>query len=302
MTYPIYRGLLIAFLISLLAAIVFFVSLRPSRLTSRLGMRGLKRQRSLLRHPVWAQVEPFVRWMGVRAGPILTASARKKLDAQLTHAGDYLGMTADEYVGAILASGVVGTAAGVIAAALFDIQAIWLPACIGGAVCAAIPYLLVDGARVERFRAINRGLPYAIDMMALSMSAGLDFPSAVHQVVEKARANEALKEELAYFLQQLQLGTTRTRALQELAARVPMDCVREFSLALIQAEERGNPVAAALELQAATGRTRRSNSAEAAATAMKSKMVLPIFLLSGVGLVLIAMPTSMLIEKMTGPK
>jgi tight adherence protein C len=188
-------------------------------------------------------------------------------------------------------------AGGAALAAGLDLGAV--PWTVGAIVGGAIPWLIVDSARVERARAINRGLPYAIDMMSLSMSAGLDFPSSVHQVVEKAKANEALKEELSYFLQQLQLGTTRVHALKEMTRRTPIDCVFEFAQALTQAEERGNPVAAVLEVQAASSRVRRSNLAEKAAASMKAKMVLPSAIMVALGLVLVAVPSSMMIDSLS---
>ncbi|WP_394847140.1 type II secretion system F family protein [Pendulispora brunnea] len=299
MSYPIYRILLVALLVLTLGSLVFWIALRPTRSTSRLGMRGLKRQQSLLRSPSWASIEPLVRWLGVRVGAVLDESTRANLDMQLTYAGDYLGLSADEYFALIVFSGMGGGAVGTLIAYFVQMSIAWLPVPIGLALGAAVPYLIVDGARVSRWKAINRGLPYAVDLMALSMSAGLDFPGSVQQVVEKAKANEALREELAFLLQQLQLGRTRTQALRELAARVPIESVREFAQALIQAEERGNPVAAVLEVQAATSRTRRSNLAEKAAENMRAKMVLPTMVLIGVGMILIAVPSAMMLDKLS---
>jgi tight adherence protein C len=160
--------------------------------------------------------------------------------------------------------------------------------------------VIVDNARVERFCAINRGLPYAIDLMALSMSAGLDFPGALSQVVHKAKANEALKDELGYILQQFHLGRTRAQVLKELSARVPIEAVSEFVHALLQAEERGTPVANALEIQASTARVRRANLAETAASDMRGKMVMPTMMIIGVSMTLIAIPSTMMIDKITG--
>jgi tight adherence protein C len=300
-TYPVYRVLLVVLAMLCLGGTSFWISLRPSRSTSRLGMRGLKRQKALLRYPTWATIEPFVRWMSMRVGPILDSRSRAKLDAQLTYAGDFLGLSAEEYFACIVTSALAGACIGSLLAYLFMSKMEWIAVLGCAGVGAAIPHMIVDAARTQRFKAINRGLAYAIDMMALSMSAGLDFPSSVQQVVEKAKANEALREELAYLLQQLKLGNTRSQALRELAARVPIDCTREFAQALIQAEDRGNPVAAVLEVQAATARTRRSNLAEKAAHDIQSKMVLPIMMLIGVGLLLIAVPSTMMLEKFSAP-
>ncbi len=292
-----WRIILIAFTAIVTGGTALWIALRPSRTASRLGMRGLKRQRALL-NPTWAALDPLVRWMGRRVSGIVDEKTREKLDKNLTYAGDFMGLTVDEYVAMIVLSGVVGAAIGGIVAFIdgrfnFVVPVLMLAGC-------SIPHIVVDNARVERFRSINRGLPYAIDLMALSMSAGLDFPGSLQQVVSKAKANDALKEELGYILQQFHLGRTRAQVLKELAARVPIEAVREFVHALLQAEERGTPVANALEIQASTARVRRANLAEQAASDMRGKMVLPTMMIIGVSMTLIAIPSTMMIDKIAG--
>ncbi len=297
LTLAAWRTIVIAVFALLAGGGAFLVVRRPTRLANRLGMRGLKRQRALL-DPTWAALDPLVRWMGLRVSGLLADKKRNELDKTLTYAGDFMGITVDEYLALILLAGLVGASLGGVIAFL---DGRFLFAIFGlGLVFGIIPHIIVDNARVERFRAINRGLPYAIDLMALSMSAGLDFPGALHQVVTRAKANEALKDELGYILQQFYLGRTRAQVLKELSARVPIEVVREFVNSLLQAEERGTPVASVLEIQATTARIRRANLAENAASDMKSKMVLPTMMIVGVNLMLIAIPSSMMIERLAG--
>jgi tight adherence protein C len=292
-----WRILLIAFTALVTGATALWIALRPSRTASRLGMRGLKRQRALL-NPTWAALDPLVRWMGRRVSGIVDEKTREKLDKNITYAGDFMGLTVDEYIAMIVLAGVVGSALGGIIAFIDGRFTFLVPVLMLAG--SSIPHIVVDNARVERFRSINRGLPYAIDLMALSMSAGLDFPGSLQQVVSKAKANDALKEELGYILQQFHLGRTRAQVLKELAARVPIEAVREFVHALLQAEERGTPVANALEIQASTARVRRANLAEQAASDMRGKMVLPTMMIIGVSMTLIAIPSTMMIDKIAG--
>jgi tight adherence protein C len=298
MTFPIYRNLIVLLVALVLGGGTYWVSLRPTRKNTRLGLRGLKRQQSLLR-PLWATVEPFVRWMGVRVGPFMSDARRAQYDAFLTHAGDYFGLTAEEYFGCTVTLAFIGGAIGWAASSMLNARMGPIAVLFGAGVLGTVPFVIVDTARVERFKAINRGLPTAIDLMALCMSAGLDFPGSIQQVVEKAKANEALREELAYMLQQLQLGRTRTQALRELAERVPIEVVREFVQALVQAEERGNPVASVLEVQAGTARTRRTNQAEKAANDMKAKMILPTMIVVGVTMMIISYPSGVMLDRMS---
>lgn len=292
-----WRVILLLFTAIVTGGPALWIALRPTRIASRLGMRGLKRQRALL-NPTWAALDPLVRWMGLRVSGILADKTREKLDLNLTYAGDFMGLTVDEYVGLQLLCGMMGAALGGVVA-FFDGRFTFLVLLLM-IVGSMIPHMIVDSARVERFRSINRGLPYAIDLMALSMSAGLDFPGALGQVVAKAKANFALKDELGYILQQFHLGRTRAQVLKELAARVPIESVREFVHALLQAEERGTPVANVLEIQASTARVRRANLAETAASDMRGKMVLPTMLIIGVSMTLVAIPSTMMIDKLTG--
>lgn len=300
MTYELYRHGIVAFTALVIGAPTLWLASRPSRSSSRLGMRGKKRQQGLLRSPTWAMIEPFVRWMGARVNGVLPLQTVTKLDELLTQAGDYLGMTADELFGCMVASA-VGCAT-VVGSILFAVGVksaaaiVPIAALVGG----ALPYLVVDAARTDRLRTINRTLPNAIDLLALSMSAGLDFPGALRQLVERSKLPEAMRDELEYMLQQLQLGRTRAAVLRELASRAPTDAVRELAQAIIQAEDRGNPVAGVLEIQATTSRTRRSNLAERAANDMKAEMVLPTMMLIGVGLTLIAVPSAMMLENLSG--
>ena len=292
-----WRIILIAFAAIVTGGPALWMALRPTRTASRLGMRGLKRQRALL-SPTWASLDPLVRWMGLRMSGLLDEKTRDKWDKNLTYAGDFMGVTVDEYLAMLVLSGLAGAAIGGVVAFLDGRFLFLVPVlCVVGV---SIPHMVVDNARVERFRAINRGLPYAIDLMALSMSAGLDFPGALSQVVHKAKANEALKDELGYILQQFHLGRTRAQVLKELSARVPIEAVSEFVHALLQAEERGTPVANALEIQASTARVRRANLAETAASDMRGKMVLPTMMIIGVSMTLIAIPSTMMIDKITG--
>lgn len=297
------RWSLVAFVALVLGAPSLWIASRPSRETSRLGMRGKKRQQGLLRSALWAQLEPFVRWMGARVNGVLPTRTVDRIDELLMHAGDWLGMTADEWFGAVVASAVLGVALGAGGGLFFAgpreaVIAAPVAMLAGG----AIPWMLVDSARALRLRTVNRSLPIAVDLLALSMSAGLDFPGAIRQIVERSKLPEDMRDELEYMLQGIGLGRTRASVLRELAVRAPIDAVRELTQAVIQAEERGNPVAAVLEIQATTSRTRRSNLAEKAATDMKARMVLPTMMLIGVGLMLIAIPSAMMLEKFSGAR
>lgn len=257
---------------------VYSIARAPTREASRLGMRGLKRRQAIEGNPAWSQVEPLVRWLGVRVSGMVGDKARDRIDGQLDLAGGYLGITADEYISLSVVSSLGGLLFGGIIGSFYDSRGMAMIICF--TLGAAIPYLHISEQGQRRLREINEGLPYVVDLMALGMSAGLDFPGAIRQVVDKAsNPEDALIVELTRILRELQLGKTRKQALADFAARAPTGPVNEFVTSLIQAEERGNPVADVLQIQAGVARMRRGVKAEEAAAKAAVKMLGPLFLL-----------------------
>ncbi len=291
--YLLMRNLFVGTMALAIVLAIYGVASAPTRLAPRLGLRGLKRQRALSGDGLWPTVEPLVRWLGVRVSGILSDESRAKLDEQISYAGDFLGLTSDEFFSLMIVSGFAGFAFGAVVG--FGLH-------IGGAVTFIlagpmgmfIPYMQITGVAQERLKQVSRGLPYTIDLMALAMGAGLDFPGAVRQVVEKSsNPDDAIVEEFTLVLQSLQLGRTRKEVLMEFAKRAPVDAVKEFTGALIQAEERGNPVAEVLQIQATSARTRRGVRAEEMAAKAGVAMVGPLMLVFITVMILIMGPMIM---------
>ncbi|HEY8074200.1 MAG TPA: hypothetical protein VIF62_08825, partial [Labilithrix sp.] len=187
---------------------VYAVASAPTRIASRLGLRGLKRQRALQTNDMWAAIEPLVRWLGVRVSGIPTDQQRESLDRQISLAGDFLGLTAEEYLATFILSAIAGAVLG--AAAGYMLQMGNILTIFGVLLGAVIPYMTLSGEAQERLKNISRGLPYTIDLMALAMGAGQDFPGAVRQFVDKSsNPEDPLVEEFTLILQTLNLGRTR---------------------------------------------------------------------------------------------
>jgi tight adherence protein C len=272
-----------------LFCVAFGIASAPTQPSSPLGLRGLKRTRTLATIEMWAQTEPLVRWMGIRVSGLLTPQQRASLDLQLSLAGDWMGITPEEYVGLTLLSGIASFFVGLCAGYIMGVG--HMMAIVMGIVGFALPYMQVSGAAQERLKNISRGLPYAIDLMALAMGAGLDFPGAVRQVVQKSsNPDDPMVEEFTLILQSLNLGRTRKDALAEFAKRAPVEAVKEFVGSLVQAEERGNPVAEALSIQATSSRMRRSIRAEELAAKAGVAMIGPLMLVFGTIMLLILGP------------
>lgn len=277
MIYPLYGYAALAMVCSGIALGVFTLARNPPVDTPRLGARGLKRQQALAKGGVFATLEPMMRFTAGWVAHLPLGDRRRKIDEMLKHAGDWLGLTANEFV-ALSAISALGL--GILGLALVTIAELPVVLVIFFAgLGSALPYIQASGELQRRFKEVNRALPSAIDLASLCMGAGLDFPGSIRQIVDKAGRRDSLVEELAWILQELELGRTRRQALENFADRVPTEAVRDFVGTVVQSEEKGNPLAEVLRIQATMLRMRRSVMAEEAAARAAVLMMGPLMLI-----------------------
>lgn len=259
------------------ALFVFQLALKPGEIQPDVGIKGLKRKAVLDEGGPFNSIEPMMRWLAARIASLPIDDLRTSINTQIRHGGEYLGLTADEYL-ALSAFGALfflGFAVGVDYFVPLGGIVIMMLTAFG----AILPHLQVSGEIERRFKQVNRGLPFAIDLVALTMSAGLDFPGALRQVTEKTSdKSDALYEEMQRILQELELGRTRKQALMAFADRCPTEAVRDFTSSVVQAEEKGNPLADVLQIQATMLRMRRSVAAEESAARAGVLMMGPLML------------------------
>jgi tight adherence protein C len=150
------------------------------------------------------------------------------------------------------------------------------------------PGLWLRSTLAARHRAIQRSLPFMLDLLTLSVEAGLDFMSAMQRIVERRRL-DALGEEFVRVLREIQLGKTRRVALKDMADRVDHPDIRMVVNSLVQADELGVGISAILRIQADQMRMRRFERAEKQANEAPVKMLFPLvaFIFPAVFLVLL---------------
>lgn len=132
-------------------------------------------------------------------------------------------------------------------------------------------------ARELRAKKILRALPFVLDLLTLSVEAGMDFMGAVRRNCEK-RAMDPLNEELLRMQREIQIGTTRKVAFGNLAERVRIPQVKTLCAALIQADELGVSLGTILRIQADQLRKERFERAEKLAHEAPTKMLFPLLL------------------------
>ncbi len=130
----------------------------------------------------------------------------------------------------------------------------------------------------KRARLISKRVPYALDLIALAMGAGATFIEAVKTIVREDQA-DPFNVELRTLLAEMELGTTRRKALQNLAERIPLEELRSIIASVIQAEELGTPLGDVLHDQATLLRLQRSVHAEQAAAVASVRILIPCLLL-----------------------
>jgi tight adherence protein C len=141
--------------------------------------------------------------------------------------------------------------------------------------CGIYPGQWLKQAILRRHRQILKGLPFVIDLLTLAVEAGLDFMSALKNIVER-RAPDAIAEEFSRMLFEIQLGKTRRNALQSMADRIRQPDVQSFANALVQADEMGVSIGAILRIQSDEIRTKRFYRAEKLANEAPVKMLFPL--------------------------
>lgn len=126
-----------------------------------------------------------------------------------------------------------------------------------------------------RQKSIQKAMPFMIDLLTLSVEAGIDFMSALQRATE-GRASTPLNEELVRVNHEIRLGTTRQQALRNLSERVDMPDMRSFAFALIQADELGVGIGTILRIQSDQMRQKRFDRAERLANEAPVKMLFPL--------------------------
>lgn len=132
-------------------------------------------------------------------------------------------------------------------------------------------------ARANRAKHILRALPFVLDLLTLSVEAGLDFMGAVQRNCER-RKMDPLNEELLRVQREIQIGTTRRVALQNLSERVRIPQMRTLCTALIQADELGVSIGTILRIQSEQLRQERFERAEKQANEAPTKILFPLLL------------------------
>lgn len=210
-------------------------------------------------------------------GRLLTPSGR---EAKISRLLDLAGSPADWTVDRVLAFKFLGLLLGTALGGL-------LVFAVGGGVVVGLgvgvlagllgffaPNLVLYQVGYERTQRLRRELPDAIDLLTISVEAGLAFDAALGQVARNTTG--PLAEEFFRVLQEMQIGLGRTEAMRALGERSNLPELRGFVSAMVQADSFGIPIANVLRVQAREMRIKRTQRAEEMAQKVPVKILFPL--------------------------
>lgn len=140
-----------------------------------------------------------------------------------------------------------------------------------------LPVMWLGRKITARKKSITRSLPDALDLLCISVEAGLAFDLALQRVTQKW--DDELSREFKKVLSDIRLGRTRREALKDLAQRTGVEDIQTFTAAIIQADQLGVSMSKILRLQSDQMRVKRRQRAEELAQQAPIKMLFPMVFL-----------------------
>lgn len=223
-------------------------------------------------------VERVVRpWLS-RVGGAVTRSTpqrvRETFERQLHFLDHPAGLNANDVIALRWVAAFVLVAVGIgLGLALGNV--LWLIglALVLGAVGLFGPSLWLRQLTINRRREIERSLPTALDLLSVSVEAGLSFDVSMQHVADQME--NALASEFHKVIEETRLGRPRMDALEEMARRCEVDDVFTFVQAIVQSQQLGTPISVILRQQSEEIRRRRLQRARERGAQATLKMLLP---------------------------
>lgn len=140
-----------------------------------------------------------------------------------------------------------------------------------------MPYSYIKGKAATRKRLVEKSLPDMLDLLYISVEAGLGFDAAIKKTAEKMTG--PLSDEILRAIEDISKGRERIPALRSIGERTEVEDVRNFITAVIQSELLGSNIASMLRTQSRVMRERRRQRAEEKAQKLPVKMLFPLVFL-----------------------
>ena len=248
---------------------------------ARLTQLGTMQARNLeeleLQQPFFERtVRPLAMRLSGSVARITSSSFTERTEKRLALAGypgdmrtaDWLGIKA---IGSVAGAGIMFVLFGLLAGQLLQGIALGM---VGLGIGYLVPEFWLGGRVKKRQKLILMGIPDALDLLTISVRAGLGFDAALGKCVEKTVG--PLADEFRRGLAEIRVGKARREALRDIVARTEVPALSNFIGAIIQAEQLGVSISKVLQVQSEQLRIERRQRAEEMAPKAPIKMLFPL--------------------------
>jgi tight adherence protein C len=252
-----------------------YVSVLRGQVGDTPGSIANLRHDQLRRSALERLVLPFAGKVISSIGRLTPLDLYGRVNRLIVLAGNPPSLTAERIVAFKIVFAIVGLVAGLAVSSLLPFKGILVVMAV--AVFALIGYTApsaaVSARASKRQKEIRKALSDTMDLLTISVEAGLGFDAALGQVVRNVPG--PLSEEIARMLQEMQIGVSRTEALRHLNDRTDVPELDGFVLSMIQADKYGVGVAKVLRAQSTELRQKRRQRAEETAQKVPLKLLFP---------------------------
>ncbi len=199
---------------------------------------------------------------------------RRRMHQACLSAGRPLELTGEDMLGSFVVGAVIGVLFG--AMDYFVIPSVWFVAGMG-LIGAFVPTLWLFDKAKKRMDDMRRVLPVTLDLLTLSVEAGMDFTAAIAMVTEKQKGNP-LAMEFNEMLREIRMGKARREALRNLDNRAGLEELSTVVTALVQADKMGADLGPILRIHSEQLRVTRFQNVEKKSNEAPVKMLFPLLL------------------------
>jgi tight adherence protein C len=224
-------------------------------------------------------IRPLVARLSGSVSRVATSSFTERTEKRLALAGNPGDMRVADWLGIKAVGTIVGAILFFVLFVIVGFMSLPVPlnfvmAGIGGLFGYTLPEFWLGGRVRKRQHAILLMIPDALDLLTISVRAGLGFDAALGKVVEKLPG--PLSDEFRRALAEVRVGKQRREALRDIVARTEVGPLTNFIGAIIQAEQLGVSISKVLQVQSEQLRIERRQRAEEQAAKAPIKMLFPL--------------------------
>ncbi len=205
---------------------------------------------------------------------ITPAALEKKYEKILLQAGEDKNLTPSNLIAIQVMFSLVLSGTLFFSFTLFGVEANMIYVFLLGVLAFFVPYVILNSKATKRQGQVQKILPDLLDLLYISVEAGLGFDMALRKAAQKMPG--LLSDEITKAMDDIAKGKDRQDALRGIVKRIGLDDLNTFITAVIQAEKLGTNIASILRIQSIVMRQKRRQRAEEKAMKIPVKMLFPL--------------------------